>query len=156
MLYACVLSHFSRVWLFATLWTNMLVFSVHGIPQARILEWVAMPSSRRSSQPRDRTLYVLCLLHWEVGSLPLAPPGKPLLMLPLPSWELSGKTGMEVQQRLYVKAGTFPKFSKPGATPGVAWMWPPPHSVTEACLTPHLVPQPSWQLHPSNAGFSIF
>ena len=30
--------------------------SVHGILQARILEWVAMPSSRESSQPRDRTL----------------------------------------------------------------------------------------------------
>ena len=29
--------------------------SVHGIFQARVLEWVAMPSSRRSSQPRDRT-----------------------------------------------------------------------------------------------------
>ena len=28
--------------------------SVHGILQARILEWVAMPSSRRSSQPRDQ------------------------------------------------------------------------------------------------------
>ena len=28
---------------------------VPGILQARILEWVAMPSSRRSSQPRDRT-----------------------------------------------------------------------------------------------------
>ena len=27
--------------------------SVHGILQARILQWVAMPSSRRSSQPRD-------------------------------------------------------------------------------------------------------
>ena len=30
-------------------------FSVHGILQARILEWVAMPSSRVSSQPRDQT-----------------------------------------------------------------------------------------------------
>ena len=29
--------------------------SVHGVLQARILEWVAMPSSRGSSQPRDRT-----------------------------------------------------------------------------------------------------
>ena len=28
--------------------------SVHGILQARILEWAAMPSSRGSSQPRDR------------------------------------------------------------------------------------------------------
>ena len=30
-------------------------FSVLGILQARTLEWVAMPSSRGSSQPRDRT-----------------------------------------------------------------------------------------------------
>ena len=29
--------------------------SVHGILQARILEWVAMPFSRGSSQPRDQT-----------------------------------------------------------------------------------------------------
>ena len=29
--------------------------SVHGISQARILEWVAISSSRRSSQPRDQT-----------------------------------------------------------------------------------------------------
>ena len=34
--------------------------SVHGILQARILEWVAMPSSRRSSQPRDRT-HISCI-----------------------------------------------------------------------------------------------
>ena len=30
-------------------------FSVHGILQARKLEWVAFPFSRGSSQPRDRT-----------------------------------------------------------------------------------------------------
>ena len=38
-------------------------FSVHGILQARILEWVAMPSSRGSSQPRDRTYvsYMSCI-----------------------------------------------------------------------------------------------
>ena len=29
--------------------------SVHGILQARILEWVAVPSSRGSSRPRDGT-----------------------------------------------------------------------------------------------------
>ena len=33
---------------------------VHGIVQARILEWVAIPSSRGSSQPRDRT-WVSCI-----------------------------------------------------------------------------------------------
>ena len=43
----CVLSHFSRIRLFATPWT--VGSSVHGILQARILEWVAMPSSRTSS-----------------------------------------------------------------------------------------------------------
>ena len=30
-------------------------FSLHGILQARILEWVAIPFSRRSSQPREKT-----------------------------------------------------------------------------------------------------
>ena len=37
--------------------------SVHGILQARVLEWVAMPSSRGSSQLRDWTLvsYVSCI-----------------------------------------------------------------------------------------------
>ena len=43
------------------------------ILQARILEWVAMPSSKESSQPRiefrSPTL--------QVGSLPCEPPGKP-------------------------------------------------------------------------------
>ena len=29
--------------------------SVHGILQARVLEWIAMPSSRGSSRPRDGT-----------------------------------------------------------------------------------------------------
>ena len=46
----------SHVWLFATLWTvaHQAPLSM-GILQARILEWVAMPSSRGSSQPRDWT-----------------------------------------------------------------------------------------------------
>ena len=40
---------------------------VHGIPQARILEWVAIPSSRGSSRPRDWTCS-----SWTVGGfLPL-------------------------------------------------------------------------------------
>ena len=30
-------------------------YTVHGILQARILEWVALPFSRGSSQPRDQT-----------------------------------------------------------------------------------------------------
>ena len=34
---------------------NPMDYKVHGILQARILEWVAIPFSRGSSQPRDRT-----------------------------------------------------------------------------------------------------
>ena len=34
---------------------SLPVSSVHGVSQARILEWVVMPSSRRSSQSKDRT-----------------------------------------------------------------------------------------------------
>ena len=48
--------------------------SARGILQARIPEWVAIPSSRGSSRPRDRTR-VSCIM--QVGSLPPAPPGKP-------------------------------------------------------------------------------
>ena len=37
-----------------TLWDPM-EYTVHGILQARTLEWVAFPFSRGSSQPRDGT-----------------------------------------------------------------------------------------------------
>ena len=42
--------------------------SVHGILQPRTLEWVAMPSFRGSSQPRDRTLisHVSCIGRWVI------------------------------------------------------------------------------------------
>ena len=43
-------------------------FSVHGILQARILEWVAIPFSRASSQPRDRT-WVSCISRWILDCL---------------------------------------------------------------------------------------
>ena len=55
-------------------------FSVHGILQARILEWIAIPFSRGSSQPRDRTL-VSCRFFtvWATGksSSCLIPPLHP-------------------------------------------------------------------------------
>ena len=40
--------------------------SVHGISQARILEWVAISYSRGSSWPRDKTciFYVSCIGRW--------------------------------------------------------------------------------------------
>ena len=47
----CLLSDFSRV----SLWPYGPCQAPHGILQARILRWVFMPSSRRSSWPRDPT-----------------------------------------------------------------------------------------------------
>ena len=71
--------------------------SVHWIFQARILEWVAISSSRGSSWPRDWT-YIYSstldasldardasLLHWKMDSLPLSHLGSPKSSLNLAS-----------------------------------------------------------------------
>ena len=53
----------SRVRLFATPWTvayQAPQATVHGLFQARILEWVAISFSRGSSRPRDQT-WVSCI-----------------------------------------------------------------------------------------------
>ena len=67
MWYVYSLSH---VWLFATPWTvaHQAPRSM-GILQARILEWVAMPSSRGNPRPRSLAL--------QAESLPSKSPGKP-------------------------------------------------------------------------------
>ena len=52
--------------------------SVHRIFQARILEWVAISSSRASARPRDR-IHLSCVsLHWQADSLPLSRLGSPI------------------------------------------------------------------------------
>ena len=56
---------------------------VHGSLQAR-MEWVAMPSSRGSSQPRDRSC--VSVSPTLAGSLPLAPPNQTQV------WSLALKT----------------------------------------------------------------
>ena len=56
--------------------------SIHGILQARILEWVAISFSRGSSWPREWTpiIYASCIDRQRHNSLPLAPPGKTHLL----------------------------------------------------------------------------
>ena len=51
--------------------------SVHGISQARLLQWVAMPSSRESSPSRDQTC-VSCGSCIAGGFFTAGPPGKPM------------------------------------------------------------------------------
>ena len=53
-------------------------FSIHGIYQTRILEWVAISYSRESPQPRDWT-WIFFLLHWQADSLPLYHLGSPFI-----------------------------------------------------------------------------
>ena len=55
LLHVRILSCLSRVWLCVTTDCGPLGSSAHGILQARILEWVAIPFSRESSWPRKRT-----------------------------------------------------------------------------------------------------
>ena len=70
---ARTLSHFSCVWLFATLWVI-----AHQAPLSlgfsRQEYWSAL--SQDIFSPRVWNPRFLHLLHWQVGSLPLAPPGK--------------------------------------------------------------------------------
>ena len=75
-MYVCSLSGFSHVQVCDPMDCSLPGSSAHGILQARILEWAAMPSSRGASPPGDGTC-VSCLLHWQGGCLRLAPPGKP-------------------------------------------------------------------------------
>ena len=85
-----------------------------GILQARILEWVAMPSSRGSSQPRDQTQASTL----QVDSLPSEPPGKPTN---------TGVSSLSLLQRIFLiqelKQGVlhcrrfFTRFGKPQTWP---------------------------------------
>ena len=73
---------------------SLLGSSDHGIIPARILEWVAISSSRGPSQPRDWTL-VSCigrwnLYHWAIWEIHFAHCGEPngiLIMNVLWVWE---------------------------------------------------------------------
>ena len=88
-----MLSCFSHLWLCDPMDCSLPGSSVHGILQVRILEAVAMSSSRGSSQPRDQT----CGSCIAGRFFTTEPPGKPLPLLrrtlislwgpySLPSW----------------------------------------------------------------------
>ena len=72
----CVLSHFSRVWLFVTQWTTALQAPCPwdspgkntGVGCHSFLQGI-FPTQGLNS-------HLFCLLHWRVGSLPLAPPNE--------------------------------------------------------------------------------
>ena len=71
-----MLSHFRCVWLFATLWTIACP-----APLFTGFSWQEYWSGSPCPLPRDLPVQglnpcLLSLLHWQIGSSPLAPPGK--------------------------------------------------------------------------------
>ena len=99
----------SRVQLFVTHPDHSPVGSfVSGIFQARILEQVAISSSRVSSRLRDQCL--LHLLHWRANSLPLSHLGNPFKKV---SWskictKLKSLTLITTSHQLYGPCLGFP------------------------------------------------
>ena len=76
----CMLSHFIRVWLFAAPWTIV----------CRLLcPWdslgkdtgVGCHALLQGIFPTQGSNHVSCLLHWQAGSLPLVPPGRPKVLV---------------------------------------------------------------------------
>ena len=72
----CVFSRFSCVWIFATPWTvaHQAPLSI-GFPRQEYWSRLLCPPPGDLPNPGIR---LLCLLHWQICSLPLAPPGKPI------------------------------------------------------------------------------
>ena len=79
VIHLCMLSHFSCVWLCAALCSvaHPAPLSM-GFSRQEYWSGLPCPPPGVSSWPGDQTI-VFYLLHWQVGSLPLVPPGKPLL-----------------------------------------------------------------------------
>ena len=87
--------------------------SIHGILQARILEWVALPSSRESSRPRDQTQvsytpelsgrFLTTSASWQAD---------------MHNWRSVDRLSMQVSMP---DSKALPSCSRPRSTPG--WWW---------------------------------
>ena len=75
---AHTLSHFSRVQLFATLWSvaRQAPLSM-GFSRQEYWSGLPCPPPGDLPDPKIKLAHLLCLLHWQEDSLPLAPPGEP-------------------------------------------------------------------------------
>ena len=88
LLCACVLSRFSSVRLFVTLWT-----AAHRVPLSMGFSRQDLPGVGCHALlqgiflTQGWNLHLLCLLHWQAVSLPLAPPGKAGHCLQISKWQ---------------------------------------------------------------------
>ena len=69
------LGHFSRVQLFGTLWTIARQPPL-SMAFSRQEYWSGLPCLPPGDLSDPGIETALCLPHWQVGSLPIAPPGK--------------------------------------------------------------------------------
>ena len=97
---------------------NPMGYTVHVILQARILEWVAVPFSRGSSKPRDRT-QVSCIAGRFFATEPSGKPNPPYD----PATPLLGifheKTIIEKDMYPSVLAWRIPGTGEPGGLPSM-------------------------------------
>ena len=79
-MYVCevIWSHFCHVWLFGTLWTiaRQAPFSV-GFSRQEYWSGLLLCFLQGIFPTQVSNSHLLCLLHWQAGSYPLVPPGKP-------------------------------------------------------------------------------
>ena len=82
-LLSCVLSHFIHVWLSVTLWTipTRILYPFKSPGKNTWVDFHALLQGIFLTQGSN--LCLLCLLHWQMGSSPLVPLGKPFTP---PSW----------------------------------------------------------------------
>ena len=81
--HACVLSCFSRVRLRVTLWTAACQAPLSMDSPGKNTEVGCRALLQGIFLTQGSNLLLLCLPHWQMGSLPLAPPGKNLIQ---PCW----------------------------------------------------------------------
>ena len=78
--FSCALSCFSHVWLFVTpMDCSSTGSSVHGDSPGKSTGVDCYALLQGTFPTQGSKLSLLCLLHWQVDSLPLMPPGKPFL-----------------------------------------------------------------------------
>ena len=92
---ACMLSRFSRVRLCATPRT-VAHQALLSMEFSRQDYWSGLPCPLQGIFPtQGSNLHLLCLLHWQAGSLPLVPLGKSLRMWALQIWRKEGVLYLE-------------------------------------------------------------
>ena len=133
------LSHFSRVWLLATLWTIARQASL-SMGFSRQEYWSGLPLPSPGNLPtQGSNPHLFCLPHWQLGSLLLAPPRKSFQASLAAQW---WRIHLQTQETQVWSLGwedplekgfvTHPA-SLPGKSHGVRYDWATEHIAWDSC-----------------------